>query len=354
MKKFSTRAYSVADFLEWHSNDLLELSPDFQRRSVWSQKAKSYLIDTMIRGKPIPKILITQKLSGRRTARTVVDGQQRLRSIMEFVNGDFKISRAHNKQFAGLTFETLPDHVQEEFLEYELGVDLLFNLPYEDLLDIFARINSYTVILKKQEKLNAKYLGYFKHYAFEYGRKYVKYFIEGNILTKAKVTRMAEAELASDLFVALVGGVQTSKNVEQFYKKYEDELGHLDQVAKRFDSIMSYVGEVYPPEDIALTIWSRTPLFYTLFTAIGHCLYGLEGLEEKLRVPITTKSIGKLRVCLDEISARYEDFASDLKSDSIPKGYRQFIDYSRRRTADTASRIQRTNFVCAQLKSAMR
>ena len=43
MKNFDTRVYSISDFMEWYNNDLLELSPDFQRRSVWSEQAKSYL-----------------------------------------------------------------------------------------------------------------------------------------------------------------------------------------------------------------------------------------------------------------------------------------------------------------------
>jgi len=73
MKKFDSRAYCIADFLEWNNNGLLELSPDFQRRTVWSEKAKSYLIDTIVRGRPIPKILISQKLKSSRTVRIVVD-----------------------------------------------------------------------------------------------------------------------------------------------------------------------------------------------------------------------------------------------------------------------------------------
>ena len=126
MKYFDTRAYSIADFLEWHNNNLLELSPEFQRRSVWSQNAKSYLIDTILRGKPMPKIIISQKLSGSRSVRIVVDGQQRIRSILEFIDGGYTISRAHNPDFAGYTFDMLPMDIRDEFLQYELGVDLIF------------------------------------------------------------------------------------------------------------------------------------------------------------------------------------------------------------------------------------
>ncbi|MBL0268739.1 MAG: DUF262 domain-containing protein [Chitinophagaceae bacterium] len=147
MKNFDTRTYSIADIVEWDSNGLLEISPDFQRRSVWSDKAKSYLIDTVLRGKPMPKILITQKLEGAKIVRVVVDGQQRLRAILSYYNGDFKISKAHNKELSAYNFANLPNNLDKDFLKYELGIDLLFDIPYNEILDIFARLNSYTVKL---------------------------------------------------------------------------------------------------------------------------------------------------------------------------------------------------------------
>ncbi len=223
MKDFDTRVYGVSDFLEWHRNGLLELNPDFQRRAVWSEKAKSYLIDTILRGRPIPKILISTRLEKNRTVRIVVDGQQRIRAILEFINGDFAISKAHNEEFAGKRFSALAESLQREFIKYELGVDLLFDTAYENILDIFARLNSYTVTLNKQELRNANYLGYFKQACYRLGFRYVDYFIRSTVLTKAQVSRMAEAELAGDLLMALIAGVQTNKSLDQYYKKYEDD-----------------------------------------------------------------------------------------------------------------------------------
>jgi uncharacterized protein with ParB-like and HNH nuclease domain len=79
MKNFDSRTYSINDFLEWQNNDQLELSPRYQRKAVWSEGAKSYLLDTIIQGKPIPKVFIRQKLNPRtkKSVREVVDGQQR-------------------------------------------------------------------------------------------------------------------------------------------------------------------------------------------------------------------------------------------------------------------------------------
>lgn len=353
MKNFDSRVYSVSDFLEWNNSDLLELSPDFQRRAVWSEKAKSYLVDTIIRGKPIPKILITQELQGSRTIRIVVDGQQRLRAILDFLDGAFKIARAHNKEYAGLTYERLPPDIQRDFLKYELGVDLLFDMSYEDILDVFARLNSYTVKLNKQELLNATYFGYFKQAAYAHGYKYVRYFIEGGILKKAAVTRMAEAELAADLLMSLVGGVQTNKNVERYYKTNEDTEEPLPERGAWFDEIMSYIGSIYPPMEISETNWSRVHLFYTLFTAIGHCLFGLNNLDPDLRVRITPKLVRNVRVILDEISNRFDEIAANINDPNAPKDYKDFIDKARRGTTDTSARVFRANFVCRKLKDAL-
>lgn len=352
MKNFDTRTYNISDFIEWDENGLLELSPDFQRRYVWTEKAKSYLIDTIVRGKPIPKLILSQKLQGKKNVRVVVDGQQRLRTILGFYNGDFKISRVHNEEFGGYTFDDLPEKVQNEFLQYELGVDLLFDMPYEEILDIFARINSYTVKLKTQEIYNARYVGYFKQTIFKYGLKYVRYYIDSGVLTKASVSRMGEAEMTADLFVSLIDTVRTNKGIESYYKKLEEEEGDLENARKKFDKIMTYIGSIYPSQELKTTNWRRPQLFYTLFTSIGHSLYGFNGLENTPRPDISEKNIGKIRIILDEVSLKYDEYTED-KDAEIPSDFKEFINYSRRGTTDTIARITRANFTCTKLDSAL-
>ena len=102
MKNFDSRTYSINDFLEWHDKGQLVLSPKFQRRSVWTDNAKSYLIDTIVRGKPIPKVFIRQSInvSSRQSIREIVDGQQRLRTIISFLNDGFVINKRHNQELS--------------------------------------------------------------------------------------------------------------------------------------------------------------------------------------------------------------------------------------------------------------
>lgn len=69
--------FRVSDFLEWQRAGTLQLNPNFQRRHVWKKGAKSYLLDTIVRGLPIPIIFprdLPADLKTFRAKRDVIDG----------------------------------------------------------------------------------------------------------------------------------------------------------------------------------------------------------------------------------------------------------------------------------------
>jgi len=342
MKNFDTRVYSIGDFLEWSSNGLLELSPDFQRRGVWTKQAKSYLMDTVVSGKPMPKILMSQRMSTSRSVRVIIDGQQRLRAIIEFCSDDYTISKSHNEEFGGVLFSSLPESVKSDIYKYEIGVDVLFDLSYEETLDIFARLNTYSVRLNKQELFNAKYLGPFKQAAYKIGYRYVKYWINSGVLTKVKVTRMGEAELASDILAAAVEGIQSNKGLEKVYVKYEDESSTIGPQASKVMEALDLILELYPYEDLKQTNYKRIHIFYSLFCAVYHSLFGIPNFDAR-RLPSIRKRLGPVRIALDDFSAKFDQEHKDLV---------KFIDASRRATTDTGSRIYRAKVLSELLASA--
>lgn len=335
MKNFDTRVYSIGDFLEWSSNNLLELSPDFQRRGVWTKQAKSYLMDTVLSGKPMPKILMSQRMSASRSIRVIIDGQQRLRAIIEFCSDDYPISKSHNEEFGGYLFSNLPDEVKNEIYKYEIGVDVLFDLSYEETLDIFARLNTYSVRLNKQELFNAKYLGPFKQAAYKIGYRYVQYWINSGVMTKAKVTRMGEAELASDILAAAIDGIQSNKSIERVYSKYEDETCDIQSQLSNAIEALDFILEIYPHEDLKQTNFRRIHIFYSLFCAVYHSLFGIHNFDAP-KCKNLRKKIGPLRIALDDFSARF---------DQEDKRLEKFIDASRRATTDTGNRVYRAKVI---------
>jgi Protein of unknown function DUF262 len=80
------------------------LNPAFQRRAVWNDKAKSFLIDTILRGKPIPKVFMRQQInaSTKSSIREVVDLQQRLSTILSYVKDGFKVSKTQNEEYVAI------------------------------------------------------------------------------------------------------------------------------------------------------------------------------------------------------------------------------------------------------------
>jgi len=342
MKSYDSRTYSINDFVEWEKNKQLELNPSFQRRPVWSDKAKSYLIDTILRGKPIPKVFIRQKINvtTKTSMRDVVDGQQRLRTILSYIKDGFAVSPRQNNDFGGLLFSALDEDVQAQVLSYEISVDLLINLPDADILDIFGRLNSYAVILNEQEKINALHFGPFKLLADKIGRKYYDYWTTQAILSKQQVLRMLEVNLVADLLIALREGIKSKKQITKFYNQYEKQYDDdVVAVEECFDGVIAKIAELYP-EGLADTEFSRVHLYYTLFTAVAHCLYGLKELKAS-RPKLDATGVQRARNGLDHISEIY----ADPTAEGLSEAERTFVQDSRRATTDETVRSRRTAFL---------
>ena len=341
MKSFDTRTYSISDFAEWHASGLLVLSPEFQRRAVWSTKAKSYLIDTILRGKPMPKVLITQSLVDGKNVRTVVDGQQRLRAILEYLDSDFTVARTHNAEYAGIRFADLPREVQDEYWQYEIGVDVLFNTELSDLLDIFARLNTYSVKLNSTELLNASYLGAFKTASHTLGHSYASFLKDSGVLSTASIARMGEVELTADLLGALVEGISSRKQIPSFYKRFDESDDVVESAARLFHKAMTALSDVYEPSELRQTNFRRPHLFYSLLLAISYHVSGSPDLGNMPR--LSTFEPSRVRVVLDDMSATYDAITGGSAASSA--GWDRFIQDSRRATTDQPVRLARTQFI---------
>jgi hypothetical protein len=361
MKNFDSRTYSVNDFLEWESRGQLELNPRFQRRPVWSPAAKSYLIDTMLRGKPIPKIYMRQKInvSTRTTIREVVDGQQRLRTILSFLKDGLTVRRTHNEELGNTLFSVLPDDVKNQFLAYEIAADLLTNLPDSEVLDVFSRLNAYSVVLNEQELLNAKYYGRFKLLADSIGRDYLEYWTKEGIITDRQIMRMQEVSLVADLLIAMKEGIQPKKQIRSFYAAYEPGEDRPEErasdvfdekIAKdlrsMFDQVMKAIADIFP-EGIRATEFKRIHLFYSLFTAVAHCIFELPKIPKRdthgsvPRPSLKEKAAReRARNGLEVVGTIFERDISELKGEHLT-----FMQNTRRATTDGPVRTSRTIFL---------
>lgn len=346
MKNFDSRAYSINDFIEWNKNKQLVLNPSFQRRSVWSDTARSYLMDTIIRGKPIPKVFIRQSInpSTKQTIREIVDGQQRLKTILSFVSDGFQINPKHNSEYGGLYYSQLDDEVQANLLIYEISTDLLINMTDSDILDIFSRLNSYAVILNTQEKINANHFGPFKTLTERVGHKYYEFWKSNKVLTDNQILRMGDVTLVADLFIAMLEGIKSNKQIKIFFDKYEKEFP-FDHYAieEQFDVTLKAVSDLFP-ESLVTSEFHRISLFYSLFITFYHFLYGVKNFEAP-RININESDYPRFRSILESVEAVFQiDDKEQLSSEAS-----KFVEDSRRATTDASTRERRTKYIIQQL-----
>lgn len=81
---------TLASLYKEISDGLLVLAPDFQRRFVWTMEHQEEFIDTIMKGLPFPEIYVSTgqvDIEMMRTTRNVIDGQQRLTTIRNYIDG---------------------------------------------------------------------------------------------------------------------------------------------------------------------------------------------------------------------------------------------------------------------------
>ncbi|MCC6681167.1 MAG: DUF262 domain-containing protein [Phycisphaeraceae bacterium] len=282
--------FKVSDFINWYKNQELELSPIFQRRPVWKPGAKSYLIDTMMRGLPIPAIIlrdVPSNLTTFKSSREVVDGQQRIRTAISFVAPEllrgrieadiFKISRSHNRELAGAIYAKLPKIHKQNILDYQFMVHI-FPSDTEDreILEIFARMNATGYKLTNQELRNATFFGEFKTSAYALAAEQLPRWRQWSLFTETQIARMSEVELTSELMILIIDGISEGNKatIDGFYKRLDETYTNREEVERRFRGIMNTIEDNF--DELNRAPFEKKTLFYPFFSALYACSYGLK------------------------------------------------------------------------------
>ena len=292
MATFIRAIHPIAQFLRWHEKDLLVLQPKFQRRPSWENAARSYLIDTVVRNLPMPKVYLRKTLHPKTklTAYEVVDGQQRLRAILDFCSGDLVLSRSQNPELGDTTFSMLPDSVRRAFLDYEISTDVMENATDPEVWAMFERLNTYTLTLNRQEKLNAKFFGQFKQAAYRLAAQdsALEAWKALRVFTNRQIARMREVELTSDILVATVQGISDITDIAKAYAKYDREFPKRDQYSEQFRSNLTWLVDNLA-DAVRVTRFRQLTWFYSLAVASSDALFGLpQGLGPAQPRPSTT------------------------------------------------------------------
>ncbi|XUU61633.1 DUF262 domain-containing protein [Erythrobacter sp. HA6-11] len=329
--------FRISDFLEWHDAKSLLINKDFQRGSVWKPAAKIMLIDTILRDLPVPKIYIRSIIDRetRKSKREVVDGQQRLRAIIDFAQDKITLS-SRAKEFAGKKFSTLTDEEKDQFLQYPLSVDQLVNADDQRVLEIFARLNSYSVKLNDPELRHAEFQGEFKWSIHELANSLHEFWIESGLFSPATMVRMAHTSLMAEMYGIVLEGVKDGgqPKIRALYRKY-DKAEDFDRVSieRQVGDAINWISDNLI-EDLAGTVLLRPAHFLMLFAAVTHCLDGIpQGALSDEEFHENTE-IGDLNA----IRAELTDLAATVELDEEPDNRADFWSASSSSLQRIASR----------------
>ena len=143
----------------------LILRPAFQRNLVWNQTQQSFLIDSILRGLPVPELYLQVTTSADGDERiTVVDGQQRISTCIAFIDGSLTLDESDDLDPAwkGKTFEQLDGTLKARFRGFKFIVRNLPPTANDQILrEIFRRLNRTVEALEPQELRHAAYTGPF-------------------------------------------------------------------------------------------------------------------------------------------------------------------------------------------------
>ncbi len=285
MERVDYEKLIISELLNSYDSKELNITPWYQRRSVWTRPQKAYLINTLFEKNPVPTLYIRHSLDieTEKSIKEVVDGQQRIRSILEYRAGEF--SARHPAHRTRVKYDKLSQTERAAFLFTSLSIGYLIGADDTDVIGIFGRLNSVAKTLNAQEKRCAKYSGEVKQFSLRVAAKHLKLWRSLGIFTANDISRMTEVQFVSDLALNMETGLSaySASALTNFYRDNDEEFTKQDEYEERMERVFSKIAEINLSA-VKDTIFSRIPLFFSMFLVLDSISANIEKsrLEDSL------------------------------------------------------------------------
>jgi Protein of unknown function DUF262 len=316
-------------FRDRYREGSLKIKPPYQRKPVWAARQKCYLIESILMALPVPEIYIQQTTQpDGTTTYAIVDGQQRIRTVLQFIGSETDPEQQEDNKFAldklestsawrNLTFPELSDDDKRKFYGYKFAVRYLNTDSEDEVRDMFRRLNKFLTPLKPQELRNATYTGPFVMLVLKLADN--EYWAENGIVTAAAIRRMGDVEYVSELLIGVMHGPQggSAAVIDSYYAQYEDyeyEFPDQKRAEKLFDETLKAVQRVLP--SIRDTRWGNKTDFYSLLVAFSSLLKTSD---------LRDSDLPRLRKALKDFGAEVDRRLSEQST----KVTREVIEYVR-------------------------
>jgi hypothetical protein len=252
--KTQTKNLAVGDFKRMQDYSLLNLQPSYQRNPVWSDRQKVYLIDSILNGYPLPKLFIREIYEENQTEATfeIVDGQQRLTTMLEFSKNEFALLKSkhpepsefdisYDKKF----YKDLSLEDKKKIMNYSLTCESLEGTE-EEIRQMFYRINSSSKSLNKQEILNSQYAGDFKSLIYKLAKVHKDKFLNNKTIQKAGVKRMEVESLITQCIIGQIDGVVDENKDRHYYKTLDSwNKESVEKHEQDFQKVFKIINDIF-------------------------------------------------------------------------------------------------------------
>lgn len=270
---FSRNSIKINDIYSKFNNEEWIIDKTYQRRKVWGIKDNIRLIETILLELVIPEIFIwdcdTDPTTGK-TITHIVDGQQRINAIFEFIQGKFKLQSKYlispdiQNLYGDLTFSQLPDDIKKRIWIYEISVVNLSNtFSLDEIKNMFYRLNLTDYSLNEQEKRNSMD-SVFGQAAESLAD--LDFWTKHKVFSPRDIRRMGDVEYCSNILLLCREGIvdQTKQEVlDQIYTDFVDEYPDQDKDLKKINEAIDYIDVIITPETKSFS--SKKVQMFTLF-----------------------------------------------------------------------------------------
>jgi len=255
-------------FIDLEAMGRLDLDPEYQRRSVWNQSFREFFIDSLIRNFPTQSIFLELEIDpDRPTQYKVLDGKQRLTSLLMFVKDEFTAPDSlADLNIDGQYYSQLPRDIRMRILGYLFTVETVSNASNSDLNEAFDRLNRNVARLNKQELRHARFNGRFIN-KME-GLADSDFWDVIGLVTAARRRRMLDVEYVSEFYIACIHGVQDGKEyIDNYYVMYDDEIPYEKSYDEKWNRAIDFIYEMNSEIPINSTRFKNIADFYSLWIA---------------------------------------------------------------------------------------
>ena len=239
---------SIAWFWDLYRRDLLDLDPPYQRRSVWSQAYKDYFVDTILLDYPAPAVFLYEDIDEDGIAQySVVDGKQRLSTVLDFLGNDFPVSdTASITGLRGLSFSELPADVKKRFYGYQFAIEFLPTTDAGTLSNIFDRINRNVARLTPQELRHARFGGLLASKAEDLA-ELLEQVLPRDFprIALASKRQMKDVEFVAQLLLLTERGIETysQDDLDSAYSDRDEDWQDARRVDQEFRVVIAILGD---------------------------------------------------------------------------------------------------------------